>query len=234
VIPAQRDFLQSYLSKQPSLPNDRTRIDYLMTLFEQHLQQHGVKLSDVKPTEGQRGYELLEYEIRLSEEKRNGWEDILMDIIDILNVIWFELPSVDKVYFKQEINPWLGRIIQSMPLCNAKIVQTLFNRGQARLISGSELAEVNLNAYQAIINATGLQSVEDDPLLSSLANQQLINFNGQGGVAINIDTYRVRTDLPIYANGPIVQGAIFTANSIYSSSYGAEKIANDINKLFTA
>jgi hypothetical protein len=35
---------------------------------------------------------------------------------------------------------------------------------------------------------------------------------------------RVDSELPVYANGSIVQGEVFTANSLYSSAYGAQAI----------
>lgn len=231
IKPEHREFLDHYLSEIKGLPEDYSRIGCMIDMFKHYLLQNNVRLIDIISAEGRRAATQLDHEIQLCQQNRNVWEDILMDMIDGLNIIWPSLSSTDKTRFNNEVNPWLGRIAHSMPLRNAEIISGLFKSGQLRMLSSDELLTTDLDAYGAIINATGLQSAEADLLLSHLANKQLLQFNGNGGVSINTATHRVSEDFPIYANGSIVQGGVFTANSIYSTSYGAKKIAHDIERL---
>ena len=227
----ERNFFERYKSAVDPLPNDYSRISCFLNIFKDYLINKNIQLTDIIATHERRGRTQLEHDIRNCQDNRNVWEDILMDVIDGLNYIWPSLTSEDKRRFNKEVNPWFVRIAHSMPLCNALIISNLFHKNQLNMLSLDELLTADINNYKAVINATGLQSAENDILLLRLSKRNLLLFNGNGGVRVDVSTHRLRTDLPVYANGSIVQGEVFTANSIYSTSYGAKKIALDIEKL---
>ncbi|WP_160137505.1 FAD/NAD(P)-binding protein [Chryseobacterium sp. c4a] len=232
IKPSERLFLEQYQQAVENLPNNYSRITCFLDMFKDYLLKKGMVLRDIIAVYGNSGGTQLEQDIRNCQENRNIWENILMDLIDGLNYVWPSLPSEDKTRFNKEVNPWFGRIAHSMPLCNAHTVLKLFHNNQLMMLSSGELLTADMNKYDVVVNATGLQSAENDVLLSSLSKKNLLTFNGNGGVQIDECTHRLRNDIPIYANGSIVQGDVFTANSIYSTSYGARKIAIDIEKIF--
>jgi len=118
-----------------------------------------------------------------------------------------------------------------MPLCNAEIVDGLFTSGQLRILSRDEVLTRDMSAGSVIVNATGLESAERDPLLAHLGKSGLIRFNGLGGLVANSISCRLNEQWPLYGNGAILQGEVYTSSSIYSSSYGAQKITDDIGRI---
>ncbi|MDP4097266.1 FAD/NAD(P)-binding protein [Paenibacillus sp. P96] len=232
IKPTERSFLNHYLMRSGKLPNDYSLISCMLDMLDQHFLEHGMYLTDFIAPGDRDSVAQLNYEIQLCNQKQNVWEDILMDVIDGLNTVWPRLSLDDKKRFNIEVNSWLGRIAHSMPLRNARTISELFSSGQLSMINVDDLSTINTDNYDVIINTTGLQTADTDSLLSHLAGKQLLQFNGLGGVSINTNNHRLREDLPIYANGSIVQGEVFTANSVYSTSYGAQKIAADINRVF--
>src|SRR5262249_31331112 len=148
-----------------------------------------------------------------------------------LNFIWPITPGEEKKLFRDEVlKPWLGRIIAAMPLCNALIIRDLFDRGQLHCVKKEQVVP---DSYDVVVNATGLAGAQTDRLLASMHAGGLLQFNDSGGVVIDTRSHRVSADIPIYANGAIVQGEVFTANSIYSSVHGAIRIAEDLANVFS-
>jgi hypothetical protein len=145
--------------------------------------------------------------------------------------MWPSLPSSENHRFQQEISPWFSRLISAMPLRNALIVQNLFDRGQLRMVGGDEIYGLARGHSHILINTTDMSSAKDDPLLARMADGALLQFNSWGGIAIDPTNHRVHDELPIYANGAITQGEVFTANSLYSSAHGAEGIAQDLCRM---
>jgi hypothetical protein len=230
IKPTNQRFLARYVQAINGLPAGYDQITCMTDLLNDFLLEHGVCLSNFIAASGRTGEAQLRHEVLNCRAHKNVWEHILMDIIDGLNDIWPCLTSADKATFYRDVNPWLGRIVHSMPLCNAETVLNLFETQQLRMLGLEEFLTADLRDYGVIVNATGLQKAEDDPLLTPLSVNKLLRFNGNGGVHFNADTHRIRDDLNIYVNGSIVQGEVFTSNSVYSTSYGAEKIARDIRR----
>jgi hypothetical protein len=232
VKPKSRSFLDQYLTNAISAGPGQPRSFLLIELLTQHIARTGMQLSEFMPQPNRDGRRQLDYEITLCEDRLNVWEPLMMDIIDCLNLIWPSLSAEEKHYFHQEVSlSWLGRLANSMPLRNATIVHNLFERGQLRSVMVEELTTAKIDGYRFIINATGQRTAEEDTLLTSAANRGLLRFNCRGGVAIDSSNNRLHPDIPIYANGAIIQGEIFTANSIYSSVQGAQAIAFDLVRI---
>ncbi|MFT2794076.1 FAD/NAD(P)-binding protein [Serratia sp. T13T92] len=225
----KQKFLEDYLQNTKNMPNDFSKIDYLTESFKNYLTINNMNILETLPIDqGTETEKQLSIDIKNCQDKTNAWESILMDIIDALNDTWPSLHTPDKIRFQKEVFPWIGRIIASMPLRNGKIIEELFHKKQIHFLNNSEFSAINLSEYDVIVNATGHLPAENDKLLSQLSANKMIRFNGCGGISINKLTHRVNDDIPIYATGMIVQGEVFTANSIYSTSYGSQKIANNI------
>lgn len=231
LIKAQpQKFLARYIDASKALPMDYSRVTCLLGLFEEYLAEQGCSLSDFIVGQGRSGVDQLHHEVQLCRNNQNVWEPIAMDVMDALNGLLPRLDNASKLLFEVEVNPWLGRIMHAMPLRNAEVVERLFKKRQLRMLSVDEFLTADKVRYGAVINATGLQHAESDPLLSRLAVNGLLQFNGIGGVSLDPDTYRLTKQVPIYGNGSISRGEVFTSNSIYSSSSGAQKIVQDIRK----
>lgn len=228
VMSEEREFYNQYLLKIRDLPKGYSWIAALLELFETHLSSQGVSLGSIIEIDKENAKRQLEADVKNCHENKNLWEDVVMELIDCLNYAWPRLSRGDKERFNKEVNPWFSRIISSMPLCNAEIILELFNKGQLRMLKPNEVLSEDISKYDVVVNATGLQPAEADLFLSQAESKDILHFNGSGGVHVDIETHRLQHDIPVYANGSIVQGDVFTANSIYSTSYGAEKIASDM------
>ncbi len=227
----ERLFLEEYLGKIKDLPNDYSVLLCMINMVKEYLKKNAMNVTDFIAANGRKGPEQLNHDIMLCRENKNVWENILVDIMDGLNHAYTLVDDEVKRRFNRDVMPWFGRILASMPLRNAETMSDLFKEGRLRLLSTDEVLIEDTDKYDVIVNATGLRPVSQDPLLLKLKEQGILDFNGGGGLSIHPRTHRVHPDLPIYANGAIVQGAVFSAHSIYSSAYGAKKIADDIKLL---
>jgi hypothetical protein len=229
VKPASRTLLEQYLAQVETRAPNELRSFLLIELLDRYVERAGMRLADFFPAASRGGFGQLDREIHLCKDGQNVWEPVMMDIIDGLNHIWPNLLAEEKRHFHElVIGPWLGRLVIAMPLRNAVIVRSLFERGQLCSIGTGELTAQKVGFYHIVINATGLQRALADPLLASMANYGSLRFNASGGVAIDALSHRLHVDTPIYANGPIIQDEIFTANSVYSAVHGAHRIAVDL------
>ncbi|WP_449433685.1 FAD/NAD(P)-binding protein [Pseudomonas putida] len=225
-----QQFLAQFRHRASRLANDYSKVQCLVALFKEHLQCEGAALSDIIVGQGRGGLGQLHHDVQMCRGHRNAWQSVVMDIIDAMNELLPALDSADRSRFLTQVHPWLGRLTFAMPLCNAQIVDDLFMNGQLKMLSRDEWLTQDMTEYASVINATGLEPPERDPLLARLESAGLIRFNGLGGVVIDASTCRLNDDLALYANGAILQGEVYTANSIYSSSYGAQKITRDIQR----
>ncbi|WP_158600009.1 FAD/NAD(P)-binding protein [Azospirillum cavernae] len=168
-----------------------------------------------------------------SEAGPAPWERLMMFAIDALNTEWPLTPAAERGDFQQRIGARLGRFISAMPLRNARILAGMLATGQLRLAAGGldQAGRPSFddapppgapNQFDVIINATGLGRPADDPFLAELARKRLVRINADGGVDVDAATGRVKSALPIYALGPVAQGAIYTPNFLYSSVRSAQ------------
>ncbi|MGX1022349.1 putative NAD(P)/FAD-binding protein YdhS [Pseudomonas sp. Y3 TE3536] len=224
-------FLATYRHAASRQPEGYSRVDCLVELFVQHLQRGGRALSDMIIANGRDGATQLHHDVQMCRNDQNSWQAIAMDVIDAMNELLPTLDVGERSRFMTHVHPWLGRFTFAMPLCNAEIVDGLFASGQLRILSRDEVLTQDRSAGSVIVNATGLEPAERDPLLAHLGKSGLIRFNGLGGLAADSVSCRLNEQWPLYGNGAILQGEVYTSSSIYSSSYGAQKITGDIGRL---
>lgn len=174
-----------------------------------------------------------------SELGPTPWECLMMSTIDTLNEEWPLTSADDRENFQKEIGIQLGRYISSMPLRNAQILAKMLDSGQLTLSSGGldhagipffvhGFCRTSPKHFDLIINATGMGRPVDDPFVANLASKNLVSINIDGGININPVTCKASSNLPIYALGPVVQGAIYTPNFLYSSVRSAQNLRNII------
>lgn len=222
-------FLEQYhLGIQDLSVNNKSRISYLIGILNQYINKYNMSLKDFIPSKQATLYSQLNKEIQFCLSHCNVWEKVLMDTVDCLSEIWPALSEETKCWFDTKINPWLGRMIQSMPLRNALILRGLFKTGQLSFIGQQEMAQITPQSYDYLVNATGLQSVSEDSLIQKMHESQLVRLNGSGGLSIDADTHRLNNHAALYALGSLTQGEIFAANSIFCTANGAEKIARHL------
>jgi uncharacterized NAD(P)/FAD-binding protein YdhS len=226
-------FLAMYHQTTSRLPEGYSKVDCLVKLFMQYVQRNGEMLTDMIITDRRNSAAQLHHDVQTCKNNQNTWQPIAIDIIDAMNELLPTLNISSKAKFMADVQPWLGRLTHSMPLRNAEVIDNLFASGQLRALSRDEYLTRNMKTDTVIVNATGLGSAEHDPLLTHLSKSGLINFNGLGGLATNSISCRLNAQYPLYGNGAILQGEVYTASSIYSSSYGAQKITNDIARLIS-
>ncbi|CNE42232.1 Uncharacterised protein [Yersinia enterocolitica] len=90
------------------------------------------------------------------------------------------------------------------------------------------MAQITPQSYDYLVNATGLQSASEDSLIQKMHKNQVIRFNGSGGLSIDADTHRLNNHSALYALGSLTQGEIFASNSIFCTANGAKKIARHL------
>ncbi|WP_457578743.1 FAD/NAD(P)-binding protein [Ensifer adhaerens] len=226
IKPTNRPFLNEFLGYGRDAEKPVSTFAMFLELLERHISAAGMRLTDFVPSGQICGAAQLNQDIRLCETRENVWEGLMMDVIDGLNLIWPRLPDSEKLRFRGEAD-WLGRLAHSMPLRNARIIQRMFSSGQLRSVSAEE-AQSTSQQIRWVVNTTGLCSANEDPLLMRVAEKSLLRFNESGGVAVEAGSLRTRADLSIYANGSVIHGEVFTANSVYSTAQGAQHIARDL------
>lgn len=224
----RQPLMEDFLRFDKRLPAAWPRTVVLLVLFERRIEEMGMSLRDFMPQSDAFGRAQLEYEIHLCRSGRNVWEPLTMELVDGFNHIWPCISETEKHAFQRRAGPWINRLIVAMPLHNALIVQKLFARGQLTVSSGHAPDWRNIGHDWIAVNATGLARASQNPLLIRMSMNGLLRLNDGGGVVIDADTYRTRPDLPVYANGSVLQDSLYTANSIYSTTRGAHRIAADL------
>ncbi|QHI95167.1 SidA/IucD/PvdA family monooxygenase [Aristophania vespae] len=200
------------------------KLNSLVRAIDSYCQKKGSSLSyfqNYKPSLTDQ----LHYDYDLCRSAHNIWEDIIVDIIYALNNIWPDLTNREKDYFHTDIEPWLGRLLDAMPLKSADAILKLAENVPIQFVSHEKATQTH---YSAIINATGLDKPSTSIFLQSLAQDGLLSFNHAGGVKTCPQTGRTKTALHLYSCGAINRGESYTSGSIYWTALTAQKISQTL------
>jgi uncharacterized NAD(P)/FAD-binding protein YdhS len=168
-------------------------------------------------------------DIRFAKMRKHPLSKMMEDLTPNLNAIWEGFTTQCREKFNTKYRKFFYRHRGGIVLENAEKIATILKSG---LLEVKKLSQANLDDYDALICATGINPNYIKPYLS----KELYQDDNNGGIKVDIKSCNLYNALGeivpnIWAAGYMAAGSLKFVNSIYFLKYFGEKIANNINNI---
>lgn len=185
---------------------------------------------------------------------KNKWQSLIFSALDILTNFWYYFTIEDRVFIKKKYKKIIDRLISSMPLENAILINKYLNTGQLSIIKslgediyyseqkkGFLIKKSNV-VYDKVINSSGIniQNQYCDSLINSLFDSNIIKLEKSKEkikvLDINnnfecMNDFEDNKSIPkIYVIGTTIKNNLIVANYFLESSRQSNIISNCIKR----